>query len=189
MLDLEHIKTRISSHKPIHLPDDGSTRGAVIIPLFVRNNHIYVLFTKRTEDLPTHKGQISFPGGRKEDTDDSLLACALRETYEEIGLSSTSLDVWGELDQIKTHTSNYLLSVFVCFVQYPFYLKINKKEVDEIIEVPLDELLTEQKWTSKDFTVENSTHKVWFFDYQDKIIWGVTAEIIQQLMTLLLEEY
>ena len=69
MLDLEFIKSVINSHRPVSLPDDGSTRGAVIIPLFEKNNKIYILFTKRTEDLPTHKGQISFPGGRKEETD------------------------------------------------------------------------------------------------------------------------
>ena len=188
MFDLAQIKSIINSHKPIHLPDDGSTRGAVVIPLFERNNRIHVLFTKRTENLPTHKGQISFPGGRKEETDESLLACALRETYEEIGLPPTSLDVWGELNQIKTHTSNFLLSVFVCLIHYPFQLAINPKEVEEIITVPLAELLDDKKWTMKDFNVENNTHKVWFFDYQSKFIWGATAEIIQQFISLLHEE-
>jgi len=188
MLDLEQIKLIIGSHKPIHLPDDGSKRGAVVIPLFIRNNQIHVLFTKRTEDMPTHKGQISFPGGRKEETDQTLLACALRETSEEIGLSKTSLEVLGELNQIKTHTSNFLLSVFVCLVHYPFHLTINEKEVDEIIEVPLKELLNKQKWTFKDFTVENRTHQVWFFEFNDKVIWGATAEIIQQFMSLFHDE-
>ncbi|NHJ33545.1 MAG: CoA pyrophosphatase [Asgard group archaeon] len=188
MLNLESIKSKISSHNPIHLPDDGSVRGAVVIPIFCKDDQIYVLFTKRTEDLPTHKGQISFPGGRKEDQDESLLSCALRETYEEIGLSHSKLEVWGELNQIKTHTSNFLLSVYVCLIHYPFKLIANEKEVEEIIEVPLEELLDEKKWTNKDFNVEKATHKVWFFDFQSKIIWGATAEIVRQFISLLHEE-
>lgn len=188
MLNLKFIKLKISSHKPAHLPDDGSIRGAVVIPIFKKNNRIYVLFTKRTEDLPTHKGQISFPGGRKEEYDETLLACALRETYEEIGLSSSLLEVWGELDQIKTHTSNFLLSVFVCLIPYPFKLTVNEKEVEEILEVPLEELLDDKKWVQKEFIDEKTTQDVWFFDFQSKIIWGATAEIVKQFISLLHEE-
>ncbi len=188
MINLEFIKTKISSHKPIYLPDDGCTRGAVVIPIFKKENHIYVLFTKRTEDLPTHKGQISFPGGKKEDTDESLLATALRETNEEIGLSSSSLEVWGELDQFRTHTSNFLLSVFLCFIPYPFELTLSKKEVEEILEVPLEELLDEKKWVQKEFKTEKTIHNVWFFDFHNKIIWGATAEIVQHFLSLLQEE-
>ncbi|MCE7744439.1 MAG: CoA pyrophosphatase [Candidatus Heimdallarchaeota archaeon] len=188
MLNLKFIKTKISSHKPLYLPDDGCTRGAVVIPIFEKDNHIYVLFTKRTEDLPTHKGQISFPGGRKDENDESLLATALRETNEEIGLSSTSLEVWGELDQIRTHTSNFLLSVFVCFIPYPFELTLSEKEVEEILEVPLEELLDDKKWVQKEFKDENTIHDVWFFDFHSKIIWGATAEIVKQFLSLLHEE-
>ena len=112
----------------------------------------------------------------------------LRETNEEIGLPSTSLEVWGELDQYKTHTSNYLLSVFVCLIHYPFQLKINEEEVDEIIEVPLDDLLDDSQWVHKDVTVETGSHRVWFFDFQSKIIWGATAEIMKRFITLLHEE-
>ncbi len=188
MINLEFIKTKISSHKPIYLPDDGCTRGAVVIPIFKKDNRIYVLFTKRTKDLPTHKGQISFPGGKKEDTDESLLATALREMNEEIGLSSSSLEVWGELDQIRTHTSNFLLSVFLCFIPYPFELTLCEKEVEEILEVPLEELLDEKKWVQKEFKTEKTNHNVWFFDFHNKIIWGATAEIVQQFLSLLHEE-
>jgi len=188
MYNLEFIKTKISSHKPIYLPDDGCTRGAVVIPIFKKDDRIYVLFTKRTEDLPTHKGQISFPGGRRDESDESLLATALRETNEEIGLSSTSLEVWGELDQIRTHTSNFLLSVFLCFIPYPFKLTINEKEVEEILEVPLEELLDDKKWVQKEFKEENTIHDVWFFDFHNKIIWGATAEIVKQFLSLLHEE-
>lgn len=186
MTTLEHIKSKLSSLNPIYLPDDGSKRGAVVIPIFERKNRLFVLFTKRTEDLPTHKGQISFPGGRREETDESLLACALRETKEEIGLSS--LEVLGELNQYKTHTSNYLLSVFVCLIHYPFHLTINEKEVDEIIEVPLDDLLDNEQWVHKDINLETNNHRVWFFDYQSKIIWGATAEIMKQFISLLHKE-
>ncbi|MBK5112785.1 MAG: CoA pyrophosphatase [Candidatus Heimdallarchaeota archaeon] len=189
MTTLEHIKSKIGKHKPVYLPDDGSKRGAVVIPIFERNNRIFVLFTKRTEDLPSHKGQISFPGGRKEETDESLLACALRETNEEIGLPPSSLKVWGELNQYKTHSSNYLLSVFVCLVHYPFQLTINEKEVDEIIEVPLDDLLDNEQWVHKDINLETNHHKAWFFDFQSKIIWGATAEITKHFISLLNKEH
>ena len=113
MVTFNDIENSLSNREPYTLEDDGSKRGAVIIPIFERENQLYVLFTKRTEELRTHKGQISFPGGKIEEQDSSLLQCALRETEEEIGILPTKFVVLGELNQMKTTSSNVLLSAFV----------------------------------------------------------------------------
>lgn len=185
MLQFRHIETALSASNPVKLPDDGSKRGAVIMPIFEKDSQLYMLFTKRTETLSSHKGQISFPGGKQDDGDTSLLATGLRETYEEIGLSSSELELIGELEQIKTNVSNILLSTFVCKLSYPFSVKINEAEVQEIIEVPLDALANQSKWERGRIKTEENEIIAWFFDFDSHVIWGATAKLVKMLLKLL----
>ena len=134
MTILKTIQTVLKDYTPRLLQDDGSTQGAVIVPLFQREGQIFVLLTKRTENLSIHKGQISFPGGKKEPNDKTIFHCALRETLEEIGIPPEKIALLGALDQLKTFGSNVLLTPFVCEVAFPFELKPNSGEVEEVIE-------------------------------------------------------
>ncbi|HUT80440.1 MAG TPA: CoA pyrophosphatase [Candidatus Bathyarchaeia archaeon] len=180
------IKSALDNYTPTKLPDDGSIRGAVIVPLFEKNNKIYMLFTKRTEELSSHKGQISFPGGKKDKSDSTLISTALRETKEEIGLDSSHIELLGELDQIKTYGSNVLLSPFVCKIHFPFSLTVNQNEVQEIIEVPLDELIRSENWSKKEVQLADLEDKyIWYFFYKNWVIWGATAKIIKQFLVII----
>jgi len=184
LVDFLDLEQKLQQNKIIKLPDDGSKRGAVIVPVFKKSNELHLLFTKRTENLKFHKGQISFPGGKMEKKDYSLFECALRETYEEIGVPRNYITLLGELSQLKTRTSNILLSSFVCKFVYPFPLTINKHEVKEIIKIPLNAFFKKNSWSNQSIILDDELIEVWFFKYQDYIIWGATAEILQQLISL-----
>jgi len=182
MVTFTDIKFSLSEREPKKLADDGSKRGAVVIPIFERENKLYMLFTKRTEELRTHKGQISFPGGKIDEDDSSLLQCALREAHEEIGILPEKFSLLGELNQTKTNSSNILLSSFVAKLEYPFEIIRNEQEVDEIIEVPFDALCETDKWERKVVRVDGEEVGTWFFHYNNRIIWGATAQLVKQLL-------
>ncbi|MHA1220345.1 MAG: NUDIX hydrolase [Candidatus Heimdallarchaeota archaeon] len=186
MITIAAIKTILENSSPEILPDDGSVRGAVIVPIFEKDGQLYMLFTKRTEALSTHKGQISFPGGKIDDQDSSLFNCAIRETFEEIGLDPTKITLLGTLDQIKTTGSNVLLSPFVCKIDFPFTLKINEKEVQEVITVPFEELLNNDNWDCKKVMMAEIKEKhIWYFFYQNWTIWGATGRITKHFLRLI----
>ncbi len=186
MITFSDIITSLSERKPLKLADDGSKRGAVIMPIFEKDNWLYMLFTKRTEGLRTHKGQISFPGGKKDEDDDSLLQCALREAEEEIGILPSKFEIIGELNQTKTTSSNILLSTFVAKLDYPFTIIRNEEEVDEIIEVPLSELCKSSKWEKKIVLIDDDEEvETWYFYYNERTIWGATAQLVKQLLNYL----
>ncbi|MCF2143932.1 MAG: CoA pyrophosphatase [Candidatus Heimdallarchaeota archaeon] len=185
MTILKTIQTVLKDYTPRLLQDDGSTQGAVIVPLFQREGELFVLLTKRTENLSIHKGQISFPGGKKEPNDKTIFHCALRETLEEVGIPPEKIALLGTLDQLKTFGSNVLLTPFVCEVAFPFELKPNSGEVEEVIEIPFKELLKNENWSQKTIQVDKIKEKIiYYFDYKHWTVWGATAQILHQLVTL-----
>ncbi|NHJ39483.1 MAG: CoA pyrophosphatase [Asgard group archaeon] len=185
MIDLEVIKSKIKNYSAKKLDDNKSAKGAVIIPIYNKDKELFMLFTKRTEALSLHKGQISFPGGKQEEKDKTLFDCALRETFEEIGLDSNKIELYGEIDQIKTFGSNILLTPFVCKIDYPFNLQINKNEVAEIIEVPFKELFNQDNWDVKKILLaEVKERNIYYFQYKKWVIWGATARIVNQFLSL-----
>src|SRR6185369_3042374 len=110
--------------------------SAVLVPLFARDGALHLLYTKRSEALLHHRGQVSFPGGRHvADADPSLLATALRETEEEIGVAPAHVDVLGPLAPIHTFSSNFLISPFVGVIPHPYEFQPNPHEVSEIFSV------------------------------------------------------
>jgi len=185
MLTLETIREVLKNHSPKKLAEDGTIQGAVVVPIYQKNSQLYLLVTKRTENLSMHKGQISFPGGKKDPKDKTLLQCALRETFEEIGIPKKKMSILGALDQIKTYGSNIRLSPFVCEICSPFRLKINKLEVEEVIEIPFDELLKDENWSQKNALVTFPKEQIiYYFYYKNWVVWGATAKILYQLVQL-----
>ena len=107
------IWARLGERTPAVVSAEGMRRAAVIVPLFFRAGEAYVLFTQRTEDVPTHKGQISFPGGMVEPEDGGLAAAALRETFEEVGVRPDQVQVLGQLDDMPTSSAPFVITPFV----------------------------------------------------------------------------
>ncbi len=168
--------------------DTPLTPAAVLLPLYEREEEYYILFTKRTEKLMYHKGQICFPGGRYHEEDDSPVDTALREAFEEIGLLPEDVEVLGELDKMCTATSSFLITPFVGIIPHPYEFTVSTDEIEEIIEVPISALLDERTYYEKLQDYQGTPYMGSFFDYEGKVIWGATAKILRQFLDLVFSE-
>lgn len=157
--------------------------SAVLLPIYYREGQCYILFTQRTNNVSEHKGQISFPGGARQDGE-SLRQTALRESCEEIGLAPADVEVLGELDDTATITSNFIVTPFVGVIPWPNRLKADGWEADEIIEVPIVALLDKKAREDKNEVVGGKPVTSYFYHYGDKVIWGATARILHQFLEL-----
>lgn len=158
------------------------TEAAVLVPIFYKDGEYNILFTQRSDQVPHHKGQISFPGGARSEVDASLLDTALRESCEEIGLKASDAEVVGELDDTPTTTSSFNISPFVAFVPYPYNFALNPYEIDEIFSVPVSALLNQANRTTESYTFGNEVFVGYSYKYKGRVIWGATAQIVQQLL-------
>ena len=133
---LSRIEANLSSFKPAinELPE---RRASVLIPLLEREGQTLLLLTKRSEKLRSHSGQVSFPGGKQDEQDQSCLETALREAREEIGLESKSVRILGCLDQIIS-LHFYLVTPFVGLIPSDFEAKVDSVETESVFEVPLE---------------------------------------------------
>ncbi|MFC1989671.1 NUDIX hydrolase [Chloroflexota bacterium] len=178
------LKQALSQRPKSRIVDAGRVPSAVLIPIYRKQGEYYILFTKRTEIVKDHKGQISFPGGAYENYDDTLLDTALRETTEEIGLPAEKVKLLGELDDFPTSTSNYIISPFVGAIQWPYPLKIDPIEVDEIIEIPISALLDKDCVSLETEIIDGQEATAYFYNYQGNVVWGATARILTQLLDI-----
>ena len=164
--------------------DTGRRLAAVMLPIFRQQGKYCMLFTKRTEFVQDHKGQISFPGGTYEPEDGSLLRTALRECQEEIGLAPAEARILGRLDDTPTATSNYVISPFVAMIPWPYDFVISPCEIDELIEVPMAALLN-GKCTRQDIEIIDGIRTdATIYVYRKRVIWGATARILTQLLDI-----
>jgi 8-oxo-dGTP pyrophosphatase MutT (NUDIX family) len=160
--------------------------AAVLVPIFERDGDLHLLYTTRSAELPTHAGQVAFPGGRRAATDASLLATALRETHEEIGLAPADVDVLGRLDPIHTVSSNFRITPFVGRIPHPHALRIDAREVDDAFSIPLGVLFDPATTVAETWTIEGRTIPVTAYRHDGRTIWGATQRITASLLDLVL---
>ncbi|MBF0447717.1 MAG: CoA pyrophosphatase [Magnetococcales bacterium] len=146
-----------------------------MVPLIRRADGWHLLLILRSQRVSSHKGQIAFPGGRWERTDDSLLQTAQRETAEELGKSIHTRRIFGTLPSVTTHSTGYVIYPFVGLLEEPLILEPDYWEVEEVLTAPLNAFLT----PSKNDPIE--------FVHDNRIIWGATARIIHQFINCLKE--
>jgi 8-oxo-dGTP pyrophosphatase MutT (NUDIX family) len=158
--------------------------AAVLLPLYHKEGEYHILFTKRTEKVEHHKGQICFPGGTLHPEDQSLLATALRETFEEIGVRPLDVEILGQLDNMGTVSSSFLITPFVGLIPYPYEFVVNSDEIEEVVEVPISALLDKGNYREEFQIHQGKNHLVCFYQYQGKVIWGATARILKQFLDL-----
>ena len=154
--------------------------AAILFPIIEREEPS-VLLTKRSEDMPTHAGQISFPGGRVHPGDASLVDTALRELEEETGISREFVVVGGFLDPYETVNSGFMILPVVGFVREGFTLKVNAQEVAEVFEVPLDYLCEPRNRKLMSVERQGVIREFHTIPFGAHTIWGATAEIIVNL--------
>jgi 8-oxo-dGTP pyrophosphatase MutT (NUDIX family) len=182
------IKEILACRDKVCIEDPRFRRAAVLIPLFKKDGEYYLLFTRRTDQVEHHKGQISFPGGRQDEKDKDLLTTALREAREEMGIEEKDVRILGELDDICTATTDFCVSPFVALIPYPYPFKVNSQEIEEVLEVPLSVLLDESRFRQELHKRDGKPFRVYFYQHKDRTIWGATATILKQLLDLLPEE-
>ncbi len=157
--------------------------AAVLVPLLLKEGEWHVLVTQRTQMVEHHKGQISFPGGACDPDDADLLATALRETFEEVGVPPEAVEVLGTLDDFPTITS-FIMTPFVGVIPHPFAYRLNRREVAAVVEVPLSFLHNPAHLRKERWEVEGHVHDVLFWDYGPYTIWGATARILKSFLDL-----
>lgn len=155
--------------------------AAVLVPLFLRNGEPWVLFTRRTEHLKNHGGEISFPGGGAEAQDADFWHTALRETEEEMGICCQDVVRLGQLDDFY---SVYGYRVKVCVGSYsdPYPYRVDPNEIAEVIELPLIRLADPDVYHQEDWQHKGRLFPVDFYRLDGHNIWGMTAAILKQLL-------
>lgn len=157
---------------------DGLRDAAVLIPVVDRGAEASVILTKRTDTLRSHAGQIAFPGGRLDPTDPTPEFAALRETDEEIGLSSNFIEVVGRMPDYVTG-SGFRIAPILSVVKPGFRLNINRDEVDDAFEVPLAFLMDPANHNRESRIWEKKERFYYTMPFHERFIWGVTAGIIR----------
>lgn len=170
---------------PVPMDMDTARLAAVMCIVYPVNNDPYLLLTRRKTTLYEHGGEISFPGGSKEARDHDLLGTALREVEEELGLVIPLDDVIGELRKVYTHSSNFVISPFLALVKTRPQVKLMSAEVSYVLEVDLNMLLDPSKYSEDDRSSNGIKYSVPYYDYEGEVIWGATAQIINQLMKII----
>jgi len=185
----EYIREKLAAHTPRHYiydPHASSVPASVLIPLFFKEDRAHLLFTKRTEIVEHHKGQISFPGGRRDSSDPDDLFTALRETEEEVGLAARGIDILGQSDGMLTNT-HYLLTPFVGCFNKPAKYRVSINEIDRLIEAPLEHFLDDTRFYTEERTFKQHTWHVHFYRYGEDTIWGVTAFILSAFLNIVFD--
>jgi 8-oxo-dGTP pyrophosphatase MutT (NUDIX family) len=159
----------------------GATQAAVLVPLHVRpGGALATVFTRRHSEMRRHAGEISFPGGRREPADASLLQTAVREAHEEIGLAATDVEVLGALQPTPTIVTGFAVYPFVGLIKRPRAWKPNASEVADVIELPLAELsagYARRRLVRRGLAIRTDTYVV-----DGHLIWGATARILADLL-------
>ena len=156
----------------------GRTEAAVLVPMHGWPDNPGLVFTERRSDLNRHAGEISFPGGRR-DEDEELLDTALREAQEEIGLSPDRVEVVGALPPIGTFVTNYKVHPFVGLIDQGLRFEPNPSEVETVLVASLEELratYAKRRLVRRGVPIKTDTYLV-----SDQLIWGATARILALL--------
>jgi 8-oxo-dGTP pyrophosphatase MutT (NUDIX family) len=184
---LEQVRRLIGAHRPLRIEPAGRSLAGVLLLLYDAAGETHLLFTKRTELVEHHKGEICFPGGRQEAGDADLFYTALRETFEEIGILPSDVERIGRLDDIVSRGSNFVISPFVGFLTTPgpYHYKHAQHEVDEILEVPLPHLLDPLNSGREIRRLDGQDVEILLYRFGRHVIWGATARILNQFLGLL----
>ena len=158
----------------------GRTDAAVLVPLFIAGGAVHAVFTKRRDDLRRHAGEISFPGGREDDTDRDLTHTALREAHEEIGLDPGDVEIVGALQPTPTIATGYSVYPFVGLIEPGLEWTLSAREVENVLEFSIPDLRAgyrRERLLRRGIPFRTDVYVV-----DDQLIWGATARILGDLL-------
>ena len=159
-------------------------RAAVLVPIIDDGGPLRLLLTRRTEDLPTHQGQVAFPGGHVDPDDADPAATALREAEEEVGLSPAHVEVIGLLDDQVTQEGTVAVTPVVGLVARLPELHPTPAEVAHVFTIPVTDLTRAERWKSEDRIDRDREIRLHFFRHEGETLWGLSARIVVHLLEL-----
>jgi len=183
---IDEIRGRLERYRPNELQGDGRARAAVLIPLYVKQQSLHVVLTKRTDRVQSHRGEISFPGGAMDATDVDLRVTALRESNEEIGLRPDDVEIIGRMDDIVT-ISNYHVTAYVGHIDpalSPYLWRLQEREVAEVLEVPLPHLLDAANVIEVPRLRNGELVVLEGFRFGEHVIWGATGRMLRNFLDI-----
>jgi len=181
---IEIIRQRLSDYEPRPAGGAFRAKAAILVPLYVLDEALHVVLTKRTDKVHSHKGEISFPGGAWDETDTDLQFTALRESHEEIGLQPRDVRVIGRIDDIIT-ISSYYVSAYVGEIdpaRSPYAWMPQELEVAEVIEVPLVHLLAPESLVEVPRNRNGELMLQPAFQYGEHEVWGATYRMLRNFL-------
>jgi 8-oxo-dGTP pyrophosphatase MutT (NUDIX family) len=170
----------LSPDDAVQLDVHGRTDAAVLVPLYLDRDELYAVFTERRKDLRRHAGEVSFPGGRQDEGEPTLLATALREAEEEIGLPPDAVEIVGALQPTPTIATGYAIYPFVGVIEPGRNWTLSAREVAQVLELPLRELqegYKRRRLIRRGIPILSDTYTV-----DELLIWGATARIVRDLL-------
>ena len=179
----EQIRRTLAGLEPRTLTQGFTRQAAVLIPVFEYGGEHHLLLTRRTDQVETHKGQISFPGGMREEGE-NLMRTALRETYEEVGVAEDRVEILGRFHDYMSIT-DYRVTPFAGFLHAPFTVRRQEREVAEVLRVPLETFLDPGRLRTENEIWGEQPVKAYYYSYGAHQIWGLTARIIKEFFDTL----
>ncbi|PIY03011.1 MAG: CoA pyrophosphatase [Bacteroidetes bacterium CG_4_10_14_3_um_filter_31_20] len=158
--------------------------GAVLIPLYFENNKPHIILIKRTTDNGPHSGQMAFPGGMFENGDITLYKTAIREAFEEIGIFEKNIELVGKLTPLHIPVSNIIVHPFVALLKQKPEIIISRDEVESVLQTPVDVFFEEKNRSYFNFEYDNKKYKSPCFLINGFTIWGATAMIWNEFLTI-----
>lgn len=172
---------------PEELLGETAKPAAVLIPFLRDDSEWHILFTRRTDTLPEHSGQVAFPGGRADPGDNSPEATALREAYEEIALRAEDVKILGKLKKIPTIT-NYWVTPVIGKIPWPYSFTLAQEEVSRVFTIPLSWLANATHFEIRQREISDyfaPLAVIYFNTYDGEVLWGVSAQITLNLLQAL----
>ena len=184
---IQALGQALAKRRPQVLRSDDSTPAAVLVLLYPKGSSCYLLLHRRSAQVNHHRGEIAFPGGAREPEDSDMLACALREAEEEMGVRPADVTVLGGLDPVLTRTG-FLVSPFVGTIPYPYPYAVDRREVAEVVEVSLDTLLDPVAVRHEArLAADGALTRSYAYAAGQHLVFGATAQILTQLLALVRE--
>ena len=151
----------------------GLREASVLAPWFSKDGQDFILFTLRAVDLSTHAGEVSFPGGLREENEDAV-QCALRECEEEVGIPTAEVEILGALPP-KQSLHGFMVRFFLGRIDAPRKLVLDRREVEEVFAIPVQDLAQKTRWEWRDLPPPPRARRMPFFVHEGRELWGLTA--------------
>ncbi len=181
---IDCVKRIIANTPHNSINDPSLTPAGVMVLIYPKDDDYFILLQKRSSRVDSHKGEISFPGGKRDPEDVTILDTALRETHEEMGINPQDIKVFGALDETAT-TTGFCTSPYAGTIPYPYEFNLCEDEVAEILEVPVSSLMDSANRRDEIRVVNDDLEYAPVFAYNGHIIFGATARILQRFIQLL----